>query len=577
MECDSDGNCAISDSPIENTFQNETQKIYTNTMKQNVVPYSEGAVCEVCNKDFGQITLLESHILKEHSALIEEMNPQLDDETSNSQATPSSKFDCPKCQKSFPSYQSLDQHLLEFHLEPKPQIRNGGENVEISPHLTITGERPNVHTPTSSFCDICKKELCNKYFMKTHMQRMHGISIENGAHIGGVVCDICNKELCSKYFLRVHKQNSHGIVEEAFLPQINTEIKSFNPNSDAALRPTENELSNRYFSHFTEVCTICNRRFRSTKWLKAHLLNDHGDEGKDKWKEFQTGNKQMERLAIEGGRKPEPNSFYPVNMKTITPDIEITSSGPSTSDVAKIEHNSTEKNNEVLSNLLNTSVSKQYQCSYCHFSTSVLALLFVHERSHIGVITETKAHQCPLCMTTCESNEMLEKHLILHQANNYVNEKRQEIAKISDNTQFAPNPKKEIEKKDDNNYTDVQSKLSTQMLGEAALKCFHCPYTINQLDLYMDHMKNEHKIDEINASSLQLYRDALLQVANSSLIPASFAIPKNFGNFMMQPFVLEDKALGPNTSSTFLSSLVFLPVKERLNRPVTASFKLTPT
>jgi hypothetical protein len=73
-----------------------------------------------------------------------------------------------------------------------------------------------------SYCEICKKELCNKYFMKTHMLKMHGINIEGGppppglistvggsnsnGPTGGVICQICKKELCSKYFLKVHLQ-----------------------------------------------------------------------------------------------------------------------------------------------------------------------------------------------------------------------------------------------------------------------------------------------------------------------------------------------------------------------------------
>ena len=73
-----------------------------------------------------------------------------------------------------------------------------------------------------NYCHICNKELCNKYFMKTHMLKMHGINIdENPAEaavsstIGGVTCDICQKELCSKYFLKVHRQNTHGIMDES--------------------------------------------------------------------------------------------------------------------------------------------------------------------------------------------------------------------------------------------------------------------------------------------------------------------------------------------------------------------------
>lgn len=119
-----------------------------------------------------------------------------------------------------------------------------------------------------NYCTICNKELCNKYFMKTHMLKMHGISLEleqvqpagdqadqapttpdqatndddtaaagqdsnqakprkpaghcsvlngfAGNSMGGVVCDICNKELCSKYFLKVHKQNTHGIASDGY-------------------------------------------------------------------------------------------------------------------------------------------------------------------------------------------------------------------------------------------------------------------------------------------------------------------------------------------------------------------------
>ena len=93
------------------------------------------------------------------------------------------------------------------------------------------GEKDPNRKPASlsrSYCEICKKELCNKYFMKTHMLKMHGINIESmpgamgavsqanpapmGGMSGGVSCHICKKELCSKYFLKVHMQNSHGIM-----------------------------------------------------------------------------------------------------------------------------------------------------------------------------------------------------------------------------------------------------------------------------------------------------------------------------------------------------------------------------
>ena len=37
------------------------------------------------------------------------------------------------------------------------------------------------------------------------------------------------------------------------------------------------DTGNRYFSHYTEVCPLCERRFKSIKWLKTHMTNDHSD------------------------------------------------------------------------------------------------------------------------------------------------------------------------------------------------------------------------------------------------------------------------------------------------------------
>lgn len=92
---------------------------------------------------------------------------------------------------------------------------------------------------------------------------MHGIELEHGAQIGGVVCNICNKELCSKYFLRVHKQNTHGIPGPTGLPTLQ-------PNAKVSPRPG-----------FTQVCLICSKRFRSSKWLQAHLQSDHRETSQD--------------------------------------------------------------------------------------------------------------------------------------------------------------------------------------------------------------------------------------------------------------------------------------------------------
>lgn len=150
-----------------------------------------------------------------------------------------------------------------------------------------------------NYCNICNKELCNKYFMKTHMLKMHGINIDEHpaeaavtSTIGGVTCDICQKELCSKYFLKVHKQNTHGFYEDSNpgatskLDTTKNHTSSSTPSSEtsekelasiAAQGIDPNDTSNRYFNHYTEVCPLCERRFKSVKWRDTHMRNDHSD------------------------------------------------------------------------------------------------------------------------------------------------------------------------------------------------------------------------------------------------------------------------------------------------------------
>ena len=230
--------------------------------------------------------------------------------------------------------------------------------------------------PTSSYCEICNKELCNKYFMRTHMQRMHGIEIEHGAQIGGVVCNICNKELCSKYFLRVHKQNTHGIMSPNSILGPSTSGNVSNQRIET-IKPTRGD--SKLTQSLTQACYICNKRFRSPKWLQAHFASDHREE---------TTNTTITITTTTG--KTESNDSAEGNSK----EEQFGSSSSSSLPTSKDNNHSSDtgvklKDNppeglDVISKIFweNDSASKTFNCSRCPFTTSVLAFLFVHERSH---------------------------------------------------------------------------------------------------------------------------------------------------------------------------------------------------
>lgn len=79
---------------------------------------------------------------------------------------------------------------------------------------------------SKNFCDLCNKEVCNKYFLRTHMLKMHNIVIdENKTVIASIDtlekeklgalsfrCDICHLEMKTRQALRDHKKNTHGVM-----------------------------------------------------------------------------------------------------------------------------------------------------------------------------------------------------------------------------------------------------------------------------------------------------------------------------------------------------------------------------
>ncbi|KAG8237871.1 hypothetical protein J437_LFUL017545 [Ladona fulva] len=468
------------------------QKIQTMIMQLN--KFNEGKIncCTICNKEVEDKFMLRSHMITEHGVMIDDEKEIRTDENSSdspsSQGYPSSY--CSICKKDFFAKCFLKKHITEFHgnILPKAMKEEIKETAERTPNQQI--EKQVSVTPTSSYCEICNKELCNKYFMKTHMQRMHGIEIENGSQIGGVICDICNKELCSKYFLRVHKQNTHGIVEDAGVllqskdngsTSLGTPPAYTMPaldSNDQSLKPSDaGDMAHRYFTHFTEVCPICNRRFRSTKWLKAHLMNDHSETGVEKWKELELqyqiqlqqtrqvmakaqssatfSSKSSQALENGGGATLQTwktnigtQSEFPMSFSEITDSSGIRKSAQDMDgcqdnspqvgvnyacNEKKMQQkvgmsctdngNGTEKHkNTNTSNLFGTGNAsvKNYHCSFCPFRTPVLAYLFVHEKSH--AVPQSPPHQdtkkqfqCTICHQSFVRTDMFQHHLLTHQ------------------------------------------------------------------------------------------------------------------------------------------------------------------
>lgn len=493
----------------------DLQKLQSMILQLNELNQNRCVACAICGKEMENQYMLHAHMLAEHSGFTNNNSIKLSPRPS-SIPSPGDFEVCKQCDKEFSNIFLLKQHLMEHHgLAPlSPPMREGfvtpdrkPSSVLSQPSTPTQGDRKQIFqmTPTSSYCEICNKELCNKYFMKTHMQRMHGIEIENGAQIGGVVCNICNKELCSKYFLRVHKHNTHGIVEDGS-PQQRPGSESVDSDNgfQLDLKPGEvSDQSNRYFSHFTEVCPLCSRRFRSAKWLKAHLMSDHGKAGVDKLNEIET--KQGPIKAASPGLKI-PNGGYGL----ASPDLMIkTSLGGLFSGEHSLATSPGSQN-----------TLKHYQCSFCSFSTQILAILFLHERSHQAGNTAINLMQNPNKSESAVS-----------------------IAKEFSNSQ-QPTP-------------GVSSPSSTPA---------STPIPSNPQESNSGKTEINESLTPINSRpSVGLPQEA------GPLVMQSFLLEES----MFAKALINGKT-GTNDNYKFIPSMVILPVRERVSSPITVSFTLTP-
>lgn len=489
----------------------DLQKLQTMILQLNDLDVSRTTnTCNLCNKDFENRYFLHAHMMTEHGLIVDETSEN-HEKPSEIESNTNNNTVCDVCGK---DTEDMKKHIAEFHSDTTNKDEQNGFAM---PEKTTTINKPEPTraamnlTPTSSYCEICNKELCNKYFMKTHMQRMHGIEIENGAQIGGVVCDICNKELCSKYFLRVHKHNTHGIVEygASLLQPRRNENDTTNTEQD--LKPNElADMSHRYFTHFTEVCTICSRRFRSTKWLKAHLLNDHGQAGAEKWSEVE---QHLQQSMLQQHSKPTPKT------ERTSPTLKIPNSIQDNTQKLGIQN--------VFSSIFGAedTAGKLYHCSFCPFSTPLLPLLFVHERSH-SVQTTTDGDnnlplKCPVCPQTFLQAELLQRHM------------------------FSQHP-----------FIPLPPFFNGEVSNEPAAAT------------------------AASSESAEEEEKAAAKAKKVKRTQAIYAIPQSGGEetpgspgYVMQAFMLEEET---TADRRFIPSVVFLPVVQKQAAPVTITFTLTP-
>ncbi|XP_013772298.1 uncharacterized protein LOC106457430 [Limulus polyphemus] len=289
---------------------------------------------------------------------------------------------------------------------------------EINNTSSVNTNVPKKHT-RSNYCNACNKELCNKYFMKTHMLKMHGIDLTEQpieaakiSTIGGVTCDVCQKELCSKYFLKVHKQNTHGIYEDSS----SKEMKEI----------PLNKTFKKDIPYSMETCPLCDRKFKDTKWLKLHIVNDHNNTVKESLLCFQNrmsngienictyceksfADKVDLQVHVIKNHHFKTGKYFK-ESKTCS-DLEINDSNVFTSKKVCKNEMLLERKKE------QSTEAKTY---HFNFSSGCSSNYHVNEKKHILTRNETLGkYVCIICHCSFQNHQSLQHHLLNHVSHEY--------------------------------------------------------------------------------------------------------------------------------------------------------------
>ncbi|KAK2179277.1 hypothetical protein NP493_500g01013 [Ridgeia piscesae] len=248
--------------------------ICAGTMFSNMVAakFASRVMCDLCNKEVCNKYFLKTHKIKVHGvdpATLDnekDMSGKSGSSASSAASTPSKTRDAPELIQPQQQLQQPQQQLQQ------PQQLQQQQQLQQLQQRPRDDELLKLGIDPEAYCEICKKEFCSKYFLKTHKANIHGIKADRSGSFGAssmmptldlpthsaampvavppavlsipvvpptspapvmqsaaekmgwqmmpwrnpmnnsrVMCELCNKELCNKYFLKTHLLNMHGL------------------------------------------------------------------------------------------------------------------------------------------------------------------------------------------------------------------------------------------------------------------------------------------------------------------------------------------------------------------------------
>ncbi|XP_041354038.1 zinc finger protein 569-like [Gigantopelta aegis] len=215
-------------------------------------------VCDVCNKRFAELFVLNAHRKLVHF--------------------PEKLYECVECQKKYKSCAGLKKHMFSHNAEKKYACHCG--KTFSNPESLLHHEK--LHSDERPFaCDQCSKAFVMRATLKKHIKRVH----ENVKRIDitkkPYVCD-CGKRFAVESYLTNHIACYHAdfkphvchLCQKQFSKRfmLNKHVKKDHPGS---IPQKDNNVPKQ-----TVPCETCGKKFISVYHLNRHMKRFHPSEDK---------------------------------------------------------------------------------------------------------------------------------------------------------------------------------------------------------------------------------------------------------------------------------------------------------
>ncbi|XP_050399906.1 uncharacterized protein LOC126817140 [Patella vulgata] len=475
---------------------------YEELMKLGIDPE---AYCEICKKEFCSKYFLRTHKLNIHGIKSEKLESEKDRSYPLIPMMPG--LPSLPMMPGFPFVPTCtslsNMPLLTSNLPSTPSSSSSKNNVNDGYEKHTWRWKEPVNS-SRVICEICNKEVCNKYFLRTHKLNKHGI-VPSDKSLSPTVsgspalsdCDTASNTSSQPDQNIADKTTYQSKPENLSMPRISTSSEKSQSKMMDIKKKEEDLPSNKT----PEICHLCDMHFQNGKWLKAHIMKDHASFPRNEAVDMRLPLKQAtsdeckacevcgdifaNELTLQLHLIQEHNAK--VTLKT--DDIQNGDSDP-------VSSNSEEEVEEMRksSGTLNDQVD--YSCVLCDYKTKWLSNLVAHEEKMHNILNnQSTMFSCKLCPKSFPDELMLSYHVDKYHTD--VNRSisgsptRQELKKFKCTMCSERFGSRVICHK---HFQEVhaKSKTSNSSVAKTKLSCTSCQYSTRYPQLLKRHMQRLH-------------------------------------------------------------------------------------